>query len=235
MTTTPALHAVSSREELAALHRDILVPSFPADEQMPLEAFVASADDPDSQVLTLRDDHGVDVALTVGWFHRASGVLLLVYLAVRPGIRGGGYGGRLLTAALERWQADYSPTYIVGEVERPGDRLDADEAHGDAEARLRFYRRFGARRAAAPFFQPAPGPEGRRVPMHLMLVHASPDALPDGRAFTGDDPRLPVAAAPLSAFVAAYIEGSEGTVPADDEALALLAALAGERVDTTPL
>lgn len=177
-------------------------------------------------MLTLRDEDGRDVAVSVSSFDRESKVLLLVYLAVRPGIRGGGLGGALLRASQARWAEDFAPDFVVGEVERPGDRTTADEAHGDPEARLRFYRRFGALRVEAPFFQPGMHGPADRVPMYLMLLHVA-----DGARLAEPAPgQVLVAAKPLHDFLVRYITDTEGEPPRDAMARALLEPLEGESV-----
>lgn len=229
--TAPVANEVTDTAGLEAVHRELLAPNFPEDELVDLDTFLADAASPATSVLTLRDETGRGVAVSVGAFDERSRVLLLVYLAVRPGIRGGGLGGRLLAASLERWQQRFGPDFVVGEVERPGDRAEAIEAHGDAAARLRFYSRFGALRVEAPFFQPRMHAATGRVPMHLMLLHVG-DTVRRGELPGGG---LLVAAGPLHDFVADYIAASEGTAPTDEQARSLLDALSGESVPAPPL
>ncbi|WGT48264.1 hypothetical protein [Tessaracoccus lacteus] len=225
------LTAVSDPDELARIYSELLEPSFPADELGSLEALQADLGDPGSLVLTLRDDEGLDLAVSIAFHDAGAGVLLLAYLAVRPGTRGGGYGNALMAGSLQRWDEIFSPDFVIGEVERPGDRADVVEEHGDPEARLRFYRRFGARRVVAPFFQPGIAPARHRIPMYLMLLHISPSA----RVGEEVDGHLSVSAPPLRAFIADYIAATEERPPTDPEAVELLDALGGDTVDTVPL
>lgn len=228
---TSTLTVATSPEELGRIYDELLVPNFPADELDTREAFLADATVPGALVLTLRESTGRDLAVAASYYQESSGVLILSYLAVRPGIRGGGLGNRLVTGSMAQWTTRFSPLLIIGEVERPGDRPTAILQHGDPEARLRFYRRFGARRADVPYFQPALGPQGRRIPMHLMLLHID-DAVRVGEPRGGVQR---IKAAPLRKFLADNIASSEGHRPDDDQARELLAALDGATIGTHAL
>ncbi|MFF2623270.1 hypothetical protein [Oerskovia jenensis] len=158
------------------------------------------------------------VAGVVGSWSAEARVLLVQYLAIAPGRRGGGIGAALLGAAVSAWLTNLRPVMVLGEVEHPRFHA-ASEAHGDPEARLRFYARHGGRVLAVPYFQPGNEPGAERVPALLLMTLAteSPDA-------------TSVPAAPLRTFLREYFEGSEGSLADDAPTRALLDAVSGDRV-----
>ncbi len=208
-------------DDLAAVHEDVLRPSFPDDELADLASLRAMLTDGSLRLVVARDDERVRGA-AVGQRFRDSGVLLLAYLALAPGQRGGGVGSLLLDRAIDAWRTELDPWLVVAEVEDPAAHA-ASTAHGDPEARLRFYRRHGARTLPVPYLQPAIRPGGSRVPGLLLLaLHASGDRLagiePDGTWL--------VPTPPLRAFLSEYFTLSEGAPPSDPEWDAIVAALA---------
>jgi GNAT superfamily N-acetyltransferase len=217
-----------SVEQLTQLYQDVLAPSFPPAELVPLDAFLADhaagrleslgAVEPDGAAHHGAAGAGRVVAGVVGAWSPRSRVLLVVYLAIAPGHRGGGIGATLLRAAVSRWVEDLRPDLVLGEVEHPQFHT-ASEAHGDPHARLRFYARHGGRLLAVPYFQPANSPGGERVPALLLMTLATRD--PDVSS---------VPAAPLRAFLREYFEESEGGVADDGPTRALFAAVSGESV-----
>lgn len=215
--TTPAVVPLTEPALLRSLHRDVLVPSFPpaelVDEQELLDAHASGR----LRSLGVVEDGRVVAGVVGEWFADAR-VLLVLYLAIAPGRRGGGVGRRLVTTALDDWRA-LDPLVVVGEVEHPAHQTGS-EAHGDPVARLRFYARLGARVLALPYFQPGDGPGGERVPA-LLLV-----SFPLGPHAAGDD----VPAAPLRAFLAENLRESEGTLADDAATRRLLDAAGGDRV-----
>ncbi|QUC00267.1 GNAT family N-acetyltransferase [Cellulosimicrobium cellulans] len=215
--TTPAVVPLTDPALLRSLHRDVLVPSFPpaelVDEQELLDAHASGR----LRSLGVVEDGRVVAGVVGEWFADAR-VLLVLYLAIAPGRRGGGVGRRLVTTALDDWRA-LDPLVVVGEVEHPAHHTGS-EAHGDPVARLRFYARLGARVLALPYFQPGDGPGGERVPA-LLLV-----SFPLGQHAAEDD----VPAAPLRAFLAENLRESEGTLADDAATRRLLDAAGGDRV-----
>ncbi|WP_175008298.1 GNAT family N-acetyltransferase [Cellulosimicrobium sp. TH-20] len=215
--TTPAVVPLTDPDLLRSLHRDVLAPSFPpaelVDEQELLDAHASGR----LRSLGVVEEGRVVAGVVGEWFADAR-VLLVLYLAIAPGRRGGGVGGRLVTAALEDWRT-LDPLVVVGEVEHPAHHAGS-EAYGDPVARLRFYARLGARVLALPYFQPGDGPGGERVPA-LLLV-----SFPLGPHTAGDD----VPAAPLRAFLAENLRESEGTLADDAAARRLLDAAGGDSV-----
>lgn len=210
----PELRRLTDPADLARLHAEVLAPSFPPAELVTLDALRTAVADGETQVLALWDDG--PVAGAVGWCSPRTRVLLLVYLAIAPGRRSGGLGGRLLTAALDAWQDALAPLLVLAEVEHPAHHV-ASEAHGDPAARVRFYARHGGQALAVPYFQPGDGPGGRRVPALLLVALRSQGA-------------TSVPAAPVRAFLEEYLTASEGALADDDATRRLLDAAAGERV-----
>jgi GNAT superfamily N-acetyltransferase len=204
-----------------SLYREVLAPSFPPAELVTEASFVA--DHAAGRLLSLGvvEDERV-VGGVVGSWYAGPRVLLVLYLALAPGHRGGGVGGRLVATALDRWRA-LGPVLVLGEIEHPAYHAGS-AAHGDPVARLRFYARLGARVLALPYFQPGDGPGGERVPA-LLLV-----SFPLGRPSPQEREPGGAPAAPLRAFLEEYLRDSEGTLADDDATRRLLDAASGDRV-----
>lgn len=220
------LETLVTREDLEALHRDVLTPSFPPEELESLESLVEGCEQGRTTALGVRRDGRVVAGAVAAGSGRPGDVMLLVYLAIAPGMRGGGIGGALLDSAVQTWVAESSPSLLLAEVEHP-DHHEASEAHGDPAARLRFYARHGARVLAVPYFQPGIGPDGARVPALLLTtLHVAPEAVVEGPA----DAPTAVDARPLREFLTAYLVGSEGSLRDDDDTRALLGSVSGPSV-----
>ncbi|WP_018349155.1 hypothetical protein [Longispora albida] len=215
--------------ELYELYHEILEPSFPAavlGGVSSLESLARS--DSGSIWLSVADD-GQVLAGAIGEWDAPSRVMLLAWMAVRPGNRGGGIGGPLLCAALAAWRAEHDPCLILAEVADParhqrerretaGGEDGSGEAYGDPEARLRFYQRRGARVLDLPYYQPGLGARGERVRDLLLLVlHAHPQF--DGVAPDTIDPGV------IRGFLETYHAKCEGTIGRDAEATRLWTAL----------
>lgn len=212
-------------EELALLHARVLAPSFPPDELERVDGMTAALRRGTLVAAAARDDEGAVLGLATGSWSARTRVLLLSYLAVAPGGRGGGVGGTLLDAALTTWVERLDPLVVLAEVEDPraasGSR---PEAHGDPVARLRFYQRRGARALPLAYTQPALRPGARRVPgMLLLALRVAPDLVAPDTSW-----RVPTAA--LRGFLEEYYAGTEGGRPP----AALLEPLAGPTVVLPP-
>ncbi|GIG57241.1 hypothetical protein Lfu02_16130 [Longispora fulva] len=209
--------AVSGRHPLLAeFHAEVLTPSFPPSELGPLDELEGA------HVRLAVDDDGRVLGGAVGDWAPHLRVMLLGYLALRPGVRGGGIGGALLDDTLAAWRAECDPCLILAEVEDPEAHAGTVEEHGDPAARLRFYRRRGARALDIPYFQPALSPgTGRVSGLFLMALHAAPEFL------AGSDAVL---AAPVRSFMEGYFLETEGVIPTDPQATALWEALSGAHV-----
>lgn len=181
---------MTSPELAGRWYDELLRPAFLDDELPPRDAMVSGIVDGSILAHVLGDPSNPD-ALGVGRFHQPSGVLLLEFLAVRPGHRGGGLGARALEAAISTWQEDLTPSMVVGEIEHPWLR-EADDALGDPVARLRFYHRAGVRVLPVAYVLPPMRDGGPAVP-HLMLGVFRVDGRLPGAA---------VPAAPLRSWLA---------------------------------
>src|ERR1700722_12427574 len=155
---------------IEAFYRQILVPSFPPAELVSLDEVQEIADREDASIWLTEDDEGIILGGAVAEWDASVRVLLLSYLAVRPGVRGGGIGGPLYLAALESWRQRFKPCLVLAEIEDPAapvhgkdhgqdhnedDGKDHNEEHGAAAARLRFSLNRGSRVLDFPYFQPA--------------------------------------------------------------------------------
>lgn len=199
------------------LYREILAPTFPPDELVTEEDFVAQLTDGSLLMHVETGPDGQPVALAVA--ERFPGdVLLLSWLAVHPQARAGGLGRRTLTHALDRWQAELEPRMVLGEVEHPLS-IPAHEDHGDPAARLRFYQRFGVRALPVAHVQPALRPGC--APVDKLMLCIFRDA--------GVPPADEVEAAPVRDFLAAYLDG----LPTRRDEL--LATVQGDRLPTIAL
>jgi len=173
-TQTAAPHPVveeASGPELAAVYADILSPSFPPHGLMTLERLTDEVENGTTSVRVVRDDAGNLAGTAIATWYLEARVLLIDYLALRPGQRGEGLGGALLNSSIDAWAAHYDPCIVIAEVEHP-DAHDAHPQHGDPEARLRFYARQGAR------LLPLPPQVQRRRCRELTARETFPSAFP---------------------------------------------------------
>jgi GNAT superfamily N-acetyltransferase len=199
---------------LAQVYRELLVPSFPANEIESEQSIAETLEAGRGSLLIALDNAGEPAGAAFGRWWAASRVQLLSYLAVAARTRGHGLGGRLLRSAVETWSDRYDPCMVLAEIESPHAPM-VHEDYGDPRRRLGFYLSAGARVLDLPYFQPGIGGFERRVRgMLLLVLHADP-------SFTPEEPGH-VAGAPLRAFMEAYLEESEGARPQDWDAMALL-------------
>jgi GNAT superfamily N-acetyltransferase len=201
---------------LVTVFDEVLAPSFPPDELGTVDGLRAGVADGSIAVTALVEDDR-PVAVAVGEWSPDSRVLLLAYLAARPGERSRGFGGKLLGVVNGAWQARFEPLLTLAEIEHPGAH-GGTEAHGDPAQRLRFYARHGVRALDLPYFQPALHPGAKRVYGLLLSVLAMTPEAAGGEEGTVD----PV---PVKEFLTEYLEGTEGKVGDDPATKALWAAL----------
>ena len=200
---------------IAEFYERVLVPHFRGAELVSSDEFSGGLKEGVTKALVARTADGVIAGGAVGDLFPRSRVLLLSYLAVPAEGRGMGTGGLLMKAVTDVWGRRVGPSLFVMEVEDPR-HYDTDHALGDPEARVRFYERLGARTLPVPYFQPALGPAGQRVPHLLLMVFGGTEAPPGSQRLDGRTVEL---------FLTEYLEGSEGPVRPDDaEAQRLLAA-----------
>jgi hypothetical protein len=151
-------------------------------------------------------------------------VLLLLYLAVRPGSRGAGHGSALLLRVRDEWLPRDGRYALLAEIEHPAAHRGG-LAYGDPVARLRFYARHGGRALDVPYFQPALAPGRARVHGIILAVLAH-----------RGDPRDTIAAQPIRRFLTRNLELAEGRVGTDPSVHALWEGLDGrDRVPLLPL
>jgi GNAT superfamily N-acetyltransferase len=199
-------------------YQQILVPSFPADELISLDEAQENADREDASIWLAEDADGTILAGAIAEWDDSVRVLLLGYLAVRPGIRGGGIGGPLYLTALESWRQKFKPCLILAEVEDPEVHRGSED-HGDPAARLRFYVNRGSRIVDIPYFQPALEPGKERVSgLLLIALHIDPEFAGAGGANTID-------AAIVRTYLENYQTQYEGKVATDDQAMTMWRAL----------
>lgn len=110
-----------SATELGSLYDEILAPSFrPAELESRakvLDALTGDKSGPGG--LLAVNPAGLIVGTIIGdWFGDCR-VMLISYLAVRPGFRGCGVGKLLLAEAFASWRERFAPALILGEVEDP--------------------------------------------------------------------------------------------------------------------
>ena len=217
-TQTAAPHPVveeASGPELAAVYADILSPSFPPHELMTLERLTDEVENGTTSVRVVRDDAGNLAGTAIATWYLEARVLLIDYLALRPGQRGEGLGGALLNSSIDAWAAHYDPCIVIAEVEHP-DAHDAHPQHDDPEARLRFYARQGARLLPLPYFTPGVGEGAVRVGgMMLAVLHARPTLLGDDNNEIASEP------------IATVLHLQAGDIETHDDARTELIAVAG--------
>ncbi|BCJ28398.1 GNAT family N-acetyltransferase [Actinocatenispora sera] len=208
-----------------AVYTDILQPSFPPAELVSLAALRDAITARRATLTVALDATGEPWGAAVGEWYESARVMLLGYLAARPGSRGHGVGGRLLEQAIRTWSERYRPCVVLAEVERP-DRHRASLAHGDPTGRLRFYQRYGASALDLPYFQPAlRADEDREYGMLLIALHVEQQYRREERAIDAE---------PVRRFWLDHLGATEGA-PADSAARRMAAALAAEQVAVRPL
>jgi hypothetical protein len=190
---------------IATAYREILLPSFPADELVELDELF----DPNTVVRIAMVGDLVSGVFVYDLFDGGR-TALCSYVAVRPKMAGNRIGHAIL-ARLMREVGPYD--LVLGEVEIPG------AASPTARQRVMFFQRFGLSALDVPYFQPAIRPGRPRIsPMLLVLVHACPVAIVDDQ-LVGER---------LATFVAEYVERAEGPAGLDcDQSDALITAARG--------
>jgi len=208
-------HSPRAGELLRQLHDGVFRPSF-----RPEEYVSPAVIKPEKKLAVIAcDEDGLVLGGATGEVYPVSRVLLLGYLAVRPGFRGRGVGSVLMAALRERWLGQ--DTLAVLELDDP--RYHAPHPdYGDPEARLRFYGASGVRLLAIPYFQPRlRGDLPRGYHMLLGVIPPAGETLP---------PAIP--AGPVRAFLLEYFQDCEGGAVQDDaEVRRLLDACGGLEIE----
>jgi GNAT superfamily N-acetyltransferase len=198
-------------------YRTVIAPCFSPDELETEDEITARLRSGRSRALIARDAGGAIAGGAVGDYFPHSDVMLLAYLAVRPGGRGNGIGATVLRAAKDAWMAELHPRLIVLEVEDPR-KFTGSEAFGDPVARVRFYERHGARSLPLPYVMPALSPGAKRVQGLMLMALGGADVPPGSTTAKGQH---------VARFIAEYFEEFEGPAqPGDSELDQLLAACA---------
>ena len=150
------------------------------------------------------------VGCIVGYPYRRSGVLLIGYVAARPGQRSRGIGGLLLDEARRRWYGKPGLTLVVAEIDDP--RYHPPTGEIDAERRVAFSARQGMQLVVGPYFQPRLKGAGKKRVYGLFL------AVLDDTSGAASPGRL-VSARQLTAFLLEYFTTSEecSDWPQDEE------------------
>jgi GNAT superfamily N-acetyltransferase len=192
------------------IYQEILEPCFLPTELSSIETVRYLAEAGCGLVWAAFDEQGNVLGCAVGEWDEGSRIMLLAWIAIRPGLRGGGIGGALLDAAQAEWLARYRPCLVLAEVEDPA-RHSGSEALGNPAARLRFYLRRGARILDLPYFQAGLGPGQPRVPdLLLMVLHAD-------EQFAGPKPDT-IDGDVLRKYLELYQRQCEGQVATDEQA-----------------
>lgn len=127
-----------SPAELARAYETDLKEAFPPAELKPLHAMEAMREGGFYDPLAMFDDEGEIEGYVFLWKHPDGRYILIDYLCVPAGKRGGGIGGRLLRSVI----AHYPPeTVFIGESEAP---VGDPERDALIMRRLGFYARNGA-------------------------------------------------------------------------------------------
>jgi GNAT superfamily N-acetyltransferase len=192
------------------IYAEILQPCFPPAEMSPVQSVHHLAEAGGGLFWAAFDEQDTVLGCAIAEWDAGPRVVLLSWIAIRPGLRGGGIGGALLDAAQAEWVARYSPCLVLAEVEDPACH-QGGEAYGDPVARLAFYQRRGARILDIPYFQASLAPDLPRVPgLLLMVLHAD-------EQFAGSEPGT-VDGAVLREYLELYQSQCEGQVATDEEA-----------------
>ena len=206
-----------ARAELEIFYDEILAPSFDSAELVQRSELLGALADRTSVTrgAIAFDGAGLIVGGIIGDWFAQSRVILISYLAARPGFRGRGIGKRLMAEVLPAWISHFDAVLVVAEVEDPR-FYEADEYHGDPEARLRLYAGLGARILRIPYFQPALSAQQPRMRNLFLMVFSA-----DRSVMRGNDS---IDASTLRGFIEEYVGGAEGDVD-DDEIRAVREAL----------
>lgn len=125
-------------EELRLAYETDLREAFPPSELKPLAAMESLRRRGVYDPLGAFGEAGEVLGYALLWKHREGRYMLIDYLCVPAGKRGGGIGGRIIQAVREHYPPD---TVLLGESEAPTGDPDRDEI---ILRRLAFYRRTGA-------------------------------------------------------------------------------------------
>lgn len=165
---TVARLADLSVPDLVDVYERVLRPAFRPEELEDFDDIVEGCmcPDPPPNGVLMRDGRPLAVLLTEWYLERR--VLLLTYLAVAEEARGQGVGTILADDLVAQTNSRAPEPIALAEVDDP--RVwPGYKSTGDAEARLRFYERRGARLIPVSYFQPSLRGPDHRVPGMLLI------------------------------------------------------------------
>jgi GNAT superfamily N-acetyltransferase len=227
------LRADADADLIEAIYHEILEPSFDPDELETLDSVLDGLMPGGSYevwgLCALDGEKAVGCILAYPYY--GSGLLLIGYVAVRPGQRSRGIGGLLLDEARRQWYGKPGLTLVVAEIDDP--RYHPPTGEIDAERRVAFCARHGMRLVTSPYFQPRLKGKGKKRVYGLFLA-----VLGGSNAATGAGQS--VSAGQLSSFLLEYFatsdEGSDWPRDEDEEGRWLLDWYRGrERVGLQPI
>jgi GNAT superfamily N-acetyltransferase len=219
-----------SPKAIEDIYRQILQPSFNANELDTLDTVLdgLAADGSDEAWGLCAFDGETPVGCVLGYPFPASRVLLIGYVAVKPGLRSRGVGRLLMGQAEAKWYGKDDLALVVAEVEDPRHHPTVGDL--DPKRRAEFYERLGAQVVVGPYFQPRLDGEGKKRAYNLFLTVFGGN----GEAITPDNS---VRAAIITDFLVEYFrqsgEGIDWPLPSDEEGNSLLAWYRGR--ETVPL
>ncbi|HEX8051393.1 MAG TPA: GNAT family N-acetyltransferase [Thermoleophilaceae bacterium] len=199
----------------ARFHEEVLAATFSRDELVSPESLAENLRAATALVTIALDEQGSVLGGIVGDWFAEPHVLLISYLAVRPGLRGQAIGTELRARAVATWPEQRPIHLVVAEVHDPR-RWQSEEGEASL-ARLRLFERFGGQLLDVPFVQPALEPGTERVRGFLLLVFHVDDRI---RAGGGEAVR----AGPIATWIRQYYAMTEGAEPPYDPELAALLA-----------
>jgi GNAT superfamily N-acetyltransferase len=156
------LRTEADEKFIEAVYREVLEPSFSSDELDSLELVLdglAEGGSYESWGLCALD-RDTPAGCVLGYPYPESGVLLIGYVAARPGERSRGIGGLLLAEARRRWYGKAGLSLVLAEIDDPRCHPVVDGI--DPERRVAFYARHGTQIIVGPYFQPRLDTEGRK-------------------------------------------------------------------------
>jgi GNAT superfamily N-acetyltransferase len=202
------LRTEADRRLIEAVYRDILEPSFDDDELDSLEVVVDGLTAAGSYECwgLVALDGDTPAGCILSYPYPACQVLLIGYIAVRPGLRSHGVGGLLLAEARQRWYGQDGCTLVLAEVDDP--RYHPAVGDIDPVRRIAFYTRNETQLVAGPYFQPRLEGEGKERVYDMFLA-----VLSGGEAAS-------VPAAQIVAFLREYFtdSGEDAGWPFADDA-----------------
>jgi GNAT superfamily N-acetyltransferase len=195
------LRAEADANLIKRVYRDILEPSFENSELEELDVVLdglATGGSCECWGLCAMDC-GTPVACILGYPYPISRVLLIGYIAVKPGLRSRGVGWALLEEARRRWFGKAGLTLVLAEIEDP--RYHPAAGDIDPARRVAFYARHQMQMIVGPYFQPPLRLKGedkkRTYDMFLTVLHGGGQAS--------------VRAPHIAAFLKEYFKAEEGS------------------------